>query len=139
MADFDWKQVIKSIAPVLGTALGGPLAGTAIKVLGDAIIGGDTSSHFSPSSSVLFLIARVVLRSRHADGFAGQFHPQICRYAVRCHLAGRHSQDGVLHGAQTHCAGLPGDHAVTVSRHPQRRSFGARQSQSPCGGVIQGR
>lgn len=35
----DWKSIVKSVAPVLGTALGGPLAGTAIKVLGEAVLG----------------------------------------------------------------------------------------------------
>ena len=35
----DWKSIVKSVAPILGTALGGPLAGTAIKVLGETILG----------------------------------------------------------------------------------------------------
>ena len=35
----DWKALIKTMAPVLGTALGGPLAGAAIKVLGEALLG----------------------------------------------------------------------------------------------------
>jgi hypothetical protein len=42
MADFDWKKLVASIAPVLGTALGGPLAGQAISILGQALgLGGD--------------------------------------------------------------------------------------------------
>lgn len=35
----DWKSIVKSVAPILGTTLGGPLAGTAIKVLGETILG----------------------------------------------------------------------------------------------------
>lgn len=34
-----WKDIVKAIAPTLGTALGGPLVGTAVKVLGDKLLG----------------------------------------------------------------------------------------------------
>lgn len=39
MADFDWKKLIAGLAPTLGTALGGPLAGMAIKVIADKVLG----------------------------------------------------------------------------------------------------
>jgi len=32
---FDWKKVVSTVAPVLGTALGGPLAGAATKFIAD--------------------------------------------------------------------------------------------------------
>lgn len=35
----DWKSIVRSIAPVLGTALGGPLGGGALKILGDKLLG----------------------------------------------------------------------------------------------------
>lgn len=35
--DFDWKRVVGTVAPALGTALGGPLVGSAIKAIGDAL------------------------------------------------------------------------------------------------------
>jgi hypothetical protein len=34
---FDWKALIGTVAPVIGTALGGPLAGMAVKAVGDAL------------------------------------------------------------------------------------------------------
>src|SRR5258708_18189201 len=34
---FDWKSLLGQVAPVIGTALGGPLAGLAIKTVGDAL------------------------------------------------------------------------------------------------------
>jgi len=37
MADFDWKSIVKSVAPTIATALGGPLAGLAVKTIGDAL------------------------------------------------------------------------------------------------------
>lgn len=36
--DFDWKSLIKKIAPVLGTALGGPLGGMATAAIANAIL-----------------------------------------------------------------------------------------------------
>lgn len=37
MADIDWKKLITGIAPAIGTALGGPLAGTAISAIAAAL------------------------------------------------------------------------------------------------------
>lgn len=37
MASFDWKSLLGQVAPVIGTALGGPLAGLAVKTVGDAL------------------------------------------------------------------------------------------------------
>ena len=34
---FDWKKVVGSVAPVLGTALGGPFGGMATKLITDAL------------------------------------------------------------------------------------------------------
>lgn len=39
MADFDWKATIGAVAPGLATALGGPLAGAAVKVIADKVFG----------------------------------------------------------------------------------------------------
>lgn len=33
----DWKSLVSTVAPLLGTALGGPLAGVAVKAIGDAL------------------------------------------------------------------------------------------------------
>lgn len=35
----DWKQIVGAVAPGLATALGGPLAGLAVKALADGILG----------------------------------------------------------------------------------------------------
>lgn len=34
-----WKDVVRTVAPVLGTALGGPMAGTAIKFIAESFLG----------------------------------------------------------------------------------------------------
>ena len=35
---FDWKSVVSTIAPVLGTAIGGPFGGMAAKVIGSVLL-----------------------------------------------------------------------------------------------------
>jgi hypothetical protein len=37
--DFDWKGILKGIAPTLATAAGGPMAGTAVKFLAEKFLG----------------------------------------------------------------------------------------------------
>lgn len=44
MADFDWKKLVGGIAPVLGTALLGPLGGEAAQILGKALGLSDTAT-----------------------------------------------------------------------------------------------
>lgn len=41
---FDWKAIVGTVAPALATALGGPLAGTAVAAIGKAIGLGDGAS-----------------------------------------------------------------------------------------------
>lgn len=36
MTDFDWKAIVKTVAPWIGTALGGPLGGLAVEAAGAA-------------------------------------------------------------------------------------------------------
>lgn len=44
MPDFDWKATIGAVAPGLATALGGPLAGAAVKVIADKVFGNPNAS-----------------------------------------------------------------------------------------------
>ena len=39
-----WKSIIQSVAPVLGTAIGGPFGGMAIKTISSAILGDDETA-----------------------------------------------------------------------------------------------
>jgi hypothetical protein len=39
MAKPDWKKIVGAVAPSLATALGGPLAGVAVKALSDGLLG----------------------------------------------------------------------------------------------------
>lgn len=50
--NFDWKKLVAGIAPVLGTALLGPLGGQAISMLGAALGLGDNASETSVAAAV---------------------------------------------------------------------------------------
>jgi len=52
MADFDWKKLVGGIAPILGTALGGPLAGEAISMIGNALGLGTSASASDVASAI---------------------------------------------------------------------------------------
>jgi len=36
---FDWKNVVRSVAPILGNAIGGPFGGAAVSALSNALLG----------------------------------------------------------------------------------------------------
>lgn len=38
MADFDWKETLRAVAPGLATAVGGPGVGLAVKIIGDKLL-----------------------------------------------------------------------------------------------------
>jgi|TARA_B110000902_G_scaffold198371_1_gene225167 hypothetical protein len=40
----DWKEIVKSIAPVIGTALGGPMMGGTVRYLASTLLGDDNAS-----------------------------------------------------------------------------------------------
>lgn len=48
----DWKKTLLSIAPSLGTALGSPLAGTAIKLLSNVLLGKDDGKEDEVSKAI---------------------------------------------------------------------------------------
>lgn len=49
----DWKRVVNQVAPTIATALGGPLAGLAVKTLGGALLGDDSASEDDIAKALL--------------------------------------------------------------------------------------
>lgn len=48
----DWKSIVKSVAPVIGTALAGPLGGTATRLLAGAILGDDNAGEDAVAAAI---------------------------------------------------------------------------------------
>lgn len=48
----DWKSIVNAVAPVVGTALGGPLAGAAVKVIAGAVLGNEDASQDDVATAI---------------------------------------------------------------------------------------
>ena len=64
---FEWKSLVKTLAPTLATALGGPLAGTAVKVLSQAILGTDTGTEKEISDALQSADPEMILKIKQAN------------------------------------------------------------------------
>lgn len=66
--DIDWKKIVKTVAPTLATALGGPLAGVATTAISHALLGRDdatedeiTAALLNPNSDALMALKKAEL------------------------------------------------------------------------------
>jgi len=53
MTDLDWKKLVSTVAPTIGTMLGGPLAGSAVSALSNLFLGKPDGTESEVSSAVL--------------------------------------------------------------------------------------
>jgi hypothetical protein len=53
MAKFDWKKIVGTVAPTLATALGGPLAGVAVKTIATQLLGKPDAGEDEVEAAVL--------------------------------------------------------------------------------------
>jgi hypothetical protein len=63
---FDWKSLIGTVAPTIATALGGPLAGMAVKAVGDAL-GVQNPTEDNVSAALANATPDVLLKVKQAD------------------------------------------------------------------------
>lgn len=50
--DFDWKAALRTVAPGLAAAAGGPMVGAAVKVLGDALLGNPNATEDDVAAAI---------------------------------------------------------------------------------------
>jgi hypothetical protein len=67
MMDFDWKSVVRTVAPGLATALGGPLAGVAASALSDALLGRPDGSESDISQAMAIGGADALVKIKAAE------------------------------------------------------------------------
>lgn len=65
--DFDWKSLVGSVAPTIATALGGPMAGMAVKALGSALLGDETASEKDVVAALAGATPDDLLKLKQAD------------------------------------------------------------------------
>jgi hypothetical protein len=63
----DWKDLVKLIAPTVATALGGPLAGVAVRALSEALLGRPDGTQDEIAAAINGATADDLVRIREAD------------------------------------------------------------------------
>jgi hypothetical protein len=63
----DWKDVIGAVAPTIATALGGPLAGAAVKTLSSVILGHENGTEADLSAAVAAASPDVLAQVKKAE------------------------------------------------------------------------
>lgn len=64
---FDWKSVVGTVAPTIATALGGPLAGLAVKAIGGALGMGDGATEADIQTKLAGATPADLLALKRAD------------------------------------------------------------------------
>ena len=52
MGKFDWKSIVRSVAPTIASALGGPLAGMAVRTISEALLGKTDASENEVAAAI---------------------------------------------------------------------------------------
>ena len=67
MAGFDWKSLVRTVAPVIGTALGGPLAGMATRAISTTLLGKPDADEEELSAAIQGATPEQLTKLREAD------------------------------------------------------------------------
>lgn len=99
MADFDWKKLVAGIAPVIGTALGGPLAGAAISQLGAVLLGNADASETDVAAAVSSgkLTGEQIVAMKKADQ---DFQARMRELDIDVLKLNQAADDAVMHDVQ---------------------------------------
>lgn len=64
---FDWKSAIKTIAPLLGTAIGGPIGGVAAKMVSAALLGREDGTEEELAEAMQTATPDQLIKLKEAD------------------------------------------------------------------------
>lgn len=62
-----WKQIVGTVAPALATALGGPLAGVAVRTIAEKVLGKPDASDADVAAAIASATPDLLLKLRQAD------------------------------------------------------------------------
>ncbi len=65
--DFDWKTAVKTVAPWIGTAIGGPVGGMAAKALSSVLLGKEDASEDEISAAMCGATHEQLLALKQAE------------------------------------------------------------------------
>lgn len=80
MAKVDWKKVVGTVAPTLATALGGPLAGVAVKAIAGQVLGKEDASASEVETAILSASPDTLLKLREAEN---AFETRMAELGIR--------------------------------------------------------
>ena len=63
----DWKDIVRSVAPTLATALGGPLAGAAVREMAENVLGDKDASEETVAAAIIGANPETLLKLREVD------------------------------------------------------------------------
>lgn len=63
----DWKQLLQSVAPTIATALGGPMAGFAVRTLSNALLGHESGSEADIAEAINVSGPDALLKIKEAE------------------------------------------------------------------------
>ena len=63
----DWKQLIETVAPTLGLALGGPFGGMAAKIVSQTLLGKDVADDIEMEKAVMMASPEDIANIKKAD------------------------------------------------------------------------
>lgn len=64
---FDWKSIVSTVAPLIGTALGGPMGGMAAKVVSQTLLGKEDATEDELIAAVMGAPPEQLLLLKEAD------------------------------------------------------------------------
>lgn len=64
---FDWKKIVGAVAPTLATALGGPLAGVAVKTIASQLLGKPDATEDEVAAAVAGADPQTLIRLKELD------------------------------------------------------------------------
>lgn len=64
---FDWKSLVKAVAPTIATALGGPFAGLGVRALSEALLGTPDGSQDDVAAALATASPEQILAVKQAD------------------------------------------------------------------------
>jgi hypothetical protein len=67
MAKIDWKKIVGAVAPTLATALGGPLAGIAVKTIATQVLGKSDASEDEVEAAILGADPQTLIRLKEVE------------------------------------------------------------------------
>lgn len=77
--NFDWKSVVKTVAPALGTALLGPMGGAATKFIADKFLGNADASEKDIANSIMSASPEQLAKLKELDN---QFEIRMAELGV---------------------------------------------------------